>query len=199
VSGLILLIERPVKVGDWVTVGEWQGFVKNINVRAIELETFTLASVIIPNADLISNAVTNWTHKDTRGRIDVVVRAPYGTDTTRIQEILLDCAHRHPLVLSRLEPYVLFQEFGASGLEFELRCYTADVVKRLSIASDIRHMINRRFNEEGIERPLPQQVLHFADAGLDIRTDRQPSRRENRPAKSTDSSDSGNNREVGLT
>ena len=177
VSGLILLIERPVKVGDWVVVGENEGFVKRISVRATELQTFQRASVIIPNADLLSNSVMNWTHKDRYGRIEIPVGVAYGSDTAQVREILLGVARAHDRVLSWPEPFVLFRDFGASSLDFELRCFTDDVIYRLVIGSDLRYEIDQKFRETGIEIPFPQRVVHMADSsqadtaieGADIR------------------------------
>ncbi len=162
VSGLILLVERPVKVGDWVVVGQNEGFVKRINVRATELETFQRASVIIPNAELLSTSVMNWTLKDRYGRVEVPVGVAYGTDTRKVEEILLDCATDHARVLKWPEPFVVFKDFGASSLDFELRCFTSDVLWRVIIASDIRHELDQRFRDAGIEIPFPQRVVHFA-------------------------------------
>ena len=163
VSGLILLIERPIKVGDWVSVAGDEGFVKRINVRATELETFHRASIIIPNADLLSSAVTNLTHKDRYGRIDVGVGVAYGSDTEKVRDILLECARAHSRVLQWPEPFVVFQNFGDSSLDFELRCYTADVIWKVIIASDLRFEIDRRFREAGVEIPFPQRVVHHAN------------------------------------
>lgn len=163
VSGLILLIERPVKVGDWVVVGENEGFVKRISVRATELQTFQRASVIIPNADLLSNSVMNWTHKDRYGRIEIPVGVAYGSDTSEVRDILLSVARSHDRVLSWPEPFVLFRDFGNSSLDFELRCFTDDVIYRLVIASDLRYEIDGKFREAGIEIPFPQRVVHMAD------------------------------------
>ncbi len=163
VSGLILLIERPVKVGDWVSIGGNEGFIKRINVRATELETFQRASVIIPNADLLSGAVTNWTHKDRYGRIEVEIGVAYGSDTEKVRDVLLECARAHERVLGWPEPFVLFQNFGASSLDFELRCHTDEALFRIRIASDLRYAIDERFRAEGIEIPFPQRVVHMAD------------------------------------
>jgi len=164
ISGIILLVERPVKVGDWVIVGSHEGFVKRVNIRATEIETWRRASVIVPNAELLNTAVTNWTHHDRMGRMEIKVRVPRGADVDLVQEILLDCAQKHASVVSWPEPSALFMDFGENGLEFELRCFTADNLWVYFIASDIRFAINRRLREEGIEIPLPQRVLHMADA-----------------------------------
>ncbi len=160
VSGLILLIERPIKVGDWVVVGAIEGTVKQINVRSTEIETFQRAAVIIPNADLIANSVTNWTHKDRYGRIEVPVGVAYGTDTRQVEQILLEVAKAHPRIMRFPAPFVVFQDFGASSLDFELRAYTNDVLWKVIIASDMRYELERRFREEGIEVPFPQRVVH---------------------------------------
>ncbi len=165
VSGVILLIERPIKVGDWVVVGPEQGFVKKINIRATEIETFEMASVIIPNSTMLSNAVVNWTLKDRKGRVDVAVRVAFGTDTARVHDLLLQVAHAHPMVLRVPAPFVLFQDFADSGLIFELRCYTGDVVFKLSIASDLRFEIDRLFRAEGIEVPFPHLVVRSQQDG----------------------------------
>ena len=162
VSGLILLVERPVKVGDWVVVGAIEGTVKQINVRSTEIETFQRASVIIPNADLIANSVTNWTHKDKYGRVDIPIGVAYGTDTEKVTQLLLQIARDHPRVMRFPEPFVVFKDFGASSLDFELRAYTNDVLWTVIISSDIRYKIDACFREEGIEIPFPQRVVHIA-------------------------------------
>jgi len=163
VSGIILLIERPIKAGDWVLVGGNEGTVKRITVRSTELTTFQRASVIIPNSEFISTSVINWTHKDTYGRIEVPVGVAYGSDVEKVREVLLGCAQKHERVLTSPEPQVLFMNFGASSLDFELRCFTNDVSYRLSISSDLRFAIDKAFREADIEIPFPQHVVHFAE------------------------------------
>lgn len=176
VSGIILLIERPIKVGDWVVVGANEGFVKQITVRSTELQTFQFASVIIPNSEFISTAVTNWTHKDHYGRVEVPVGVAYGSDVEKVKAILLACAGRHEQVLTSPEPFVLFKDFGASSLDFELRCFTNDVSYRVIIASDLRFEIERQFREQGVEIPFPQRVVHFSHGGAET-----PNPRESGP------------------
>ncbi len=163
VSGLILLVERPIKIGDWVVVGENEGFVKRISVRATEIETFDRASVILPNSDLLSTAVMNWTFKDKLGRLIVMVGVAYGSDTERVRDILLACAKAHADVLSWPQPNVVFQNFGASSLDFELRAFVRDVDKRLIVSSDLRFAIDKAFREEGIEIPFSQHDIHLRD------------------------------------
>jgi potassium-dependent mechanosensitive channel len=165
VSGLILLIERPIKAGDWVVIGGNEGTVKKVNVRSTEIETFQRASVIIPNADLIANPVTNWTHKNILGRAEVRIGVAYGTDPRLVEEILLECANAHSNVISYPKAFVLFMDFGDSALIFELRAYLEDVQKRLGTASDLRFAIDTTLREKGIEIPFPQRVIHFVDRG----------------------------------
>jgi small-conductance mechanosensitive channel len=156
VSGLILLAERPFKQGDWIVVGEEQGIVKRINVRATELQTFDRATVLIPNSDFIAGTVKNRVHRDTLGRIDVPVGVGYDSDPEKVKEILLEVANAHPMTLSYPEPAVFFVEFGASSLDFMLFAYLADVGNGYAVRSDIRFEIFRRFKEEGIEIPFAQ-------------------------------------------
>jgi potassium-dependent mechanosensitive channel len=163
VSGLILIVERPVKVGDWVVIADVEGYVKRISVRATEIQTFQRASVIIPNSDVLSSAVINWTHKDTFGRVDIPIGVAYGSDTTQVREILLDCANRHPKVSAWPEAHVLFLDFGGSSLDFQLRFHISNVDERLRIASDVRFAIDDAFREHGIEIPFQQTDIHLRD------------------------------------
>ena len=157
VSGLILLIERPIKVGDWVVVGPNQGFVTRISVRATEIQTFERASVIVPNSELLSSAVVNWTHRDKYGRVDVKIGVAYGSDTEKVRELLLAAAEAHEMVVSWPKAHVLFRDFGDSALNFELRCYVSDVEKHHFVASDLRFAIDAAFRKAGIEIPFPQR------------------------------------------
>ena len=119
------------------------------------------ASVLVPNADMIAYPVINMTHRHTVGRIEITVGVAYGSNTAKVRELLLKCARLHLKVLHEPAPFVLFREFGPSRMEFELRCFTGDVMERLTIASDLRHAIDQQFREEGIVIPFPQQVVHF--------------------------------------
>lgn len=162
VSGIIILIERPIKVGDWVVVNGQEGVVKQINIRATELETWQRASIIIPNAEIISNAVTNLTHKDSYGRIEIPIGVAYGSDTNKVKEILFECAKNHADIMSRPEISVEFKNFGDSSLDFKLYCYTSNVHNRRHIASELRFDIDNKFRQENIEIPFPQRVIHMA-------------------------------------
>ena len=163
VSGIIILFERPFKVGDWVIFNGEEGQIKQINIRSTELETFKKTSVIIPNATLISSSLTNLTHGNNWTRQAVSVGVAYGTDVNKVTEILLECARSNKKVLKVPAPYVLFQNFGNSSLDFELRCYSSNIWAGWSIPSELRYEINRRFIEEGIEIPFQQVVVHQGD------------------------------------
>ncbi|PBB30188.1 mechanosensitive ion channel family protein [Mesorhizobium sp. M1A.F.Ca.IN.022.05.2.1] len=160
VSGLILLAERPFKVGDWIVAGDISGTVRKISVRATEIETFQRQSVILPNSNLINNAVGNWTHRNKLGRVDIKVGVAYGSDVKRVHAILLGIARAHPMVLKNPEPFVLFANFGPAALEFEIRVFVADVLNGSIVQNDIRFAIFDIFEDEHIEIPsAPRAVV----------------------------------------
>ncbi|MEJ8475829.1 DUF3772 domain-containing protein [Roseibium algae] len=161
VSGLVVLAERPIKVGDWVIIGENQGYVRRINVRATEIETFDRSTVIIPNSSLISDVVTNWMHNNSTGRITVAVGVSYDSDPEQVREILRDCASSHPGVMSYPAPQVYFMDFGDSSLNFEMRCFLPNIERALEVGSDLRFAVFRKLAEAKIEIPFPQRDLNI--------------------------------------
>lgn len=176
VSGIILLVERPVKEGDWIEVGGFSGYVKGISVRSTEIQTFDRASVIVPNSDLIAGAVLNRTHTGMSGRLQVPISTTYDADPRKVEAILLEIAEQHPLILEDPAPRVLFLSLGADTMDFELRCWLRDVNFSLSARSDLNYEIMERFRTEGIrtrfygrevppEPPKPADEVDAADSG----------------------------------
>lgn len=165
VSGLILLWERPIRVGDWIVVGEEQGTVKRINVRATEIETFDRASLIIPNSEFISGRVKNWMHADRTGRIIIPVNVDYEADPDQVQALLRDAALAHREVMSEPKPMVIFKNLGESGMDFELRCFV-DVDAMGVARSELLFDIFRRLKEAKISIPYPTRRLEISNVGV---------------------------------
>ncbi len=165
VSGLILIFERPIQVNDTIELDALKGTVKHIGIRASTVRTFDGAEVIVPNADLISGRVVNWTLSDRLRRIEVAVGVAYGTDPHRVKEILLEVARAQPKGLEYPEPFVLFQGFGESSLDFFLRFWTSDFENWLKIQSDATYAVHDALDAAGIEIPFPQRTLHIRSSG----------------------------------
>ena len=159
VSGIILLAERPIRVGDWVSLPEGEGIVRRINVRSTEIETFDSCSIILPNSALVTEPVKNWTHNDDMGRFSIDVAVDYDTDPQVMKALLLETTKAHPKVLSHPAPTVLLTSFGKNGLEFVVRAFVADVLIGAQVASDIRFSLLSRFRDQGINIAQAVAVL----------------------------------------
>jgi small-conductance mechanosensitive channel len=154
VSGLILLTERPIRVGDTIAVKGEEGYVRRISVRSTEIETFERSSVIVPNTDLITGVVKNWTHGSPTGRIIVAVSIPYDADPDEVRDILIAAACEHPQVLKTPPPRVFLIKFGDTSLQFELRCIVSNVDYSLTVRSDLHFSILYRLRKAGIVMPV---------------------------------------------
>ena len=164
VSGIILLIERPIKLGDWVQVGSSAGYVTDISVRATTIETFDQADVIIPNADFISGTVTNMTHNNKRGRIKIPVGVAYDSDPEQVKQLLLEIVDNHDMILKKPGPSVFLLGFGADSIDFEIRGILRDINYVTSTRSDINFEILKVFAQEGIEIPFGQREIRIKNA-----------------------------------
>jgi small-conductance mechanosensitive channel len=163
VSGLILLFERPIRIGDTLDIGNSGGTVEKIGMRASIVSTWDGAEVVVPNADLISEKVTNWTLTHSRRRMIIPVGVAYGTDPEKAAQLIVAVANDHKHVDARPEPVCLFVGFGDSSLDFELRAW-ASTSSFVSVASDLRFAIVKTLDEAGIEIPFPQRALHLRTA-----------------------------------
>jgi small-conductance mechanosensitive channel len=161
ISGLILVFERPVKIGDTIEVGTMIGEVRRIGIRSSTVRTYDGAEVIVPNGNLISAEVINWTLSDRIRRIKIPVGVAYGTDPQKVLDLLAGVAKDSKDVLSFPEPHALFLGFGASSLDFELRFWTANFEHWMRVASQITVGVNTALAEAGIQIPFPQRDLHL--------------------------------------
>ena len=161
VSGLIILFERPIRIGDFVTVGAETGHVSRIQFRATTITDLDRREVIVPNKKFITDELINWTLSDPITRLRIPVGVAYGTDTTLVSKILMEVAQEHPLILDAPEANAVMTNFGDSSLDFELLAFIPERDETPKVTSDLMTTIHRRFNEAGIEIPFPQQDMNM--------------------------------------
>ncbi|MFQ5732064.1 MAG: mechanosensitive ion channel domain-containing protein [Planctomycetaceae bacterium] len=161
VSGIILLFERPLRVGDIVTVGDVTGVVTRIQIRATTIRNWDRKEFIVPNKELITGKLMNWTLSDQTNRVVINIGVAYGSDTERVRRLLQEILDGHPNVSKDPAPMVTFEGFGDSALNFVVRCYLPSLEQRLNTVHDLHHEIHRRFADEGIEIAFPQMDLHL--------------------------------------
>jgi small-conductance mechanosensitive channel len=160
VAGLILLFERPIRVGDRISVGDTEGDVTAINMRATTIQSLNNITIIVPNSDFISSNVVNWSHGDPKIRLDMTVGVSYGSDLDLVLKALREVAEEHPEVLPQPTPDVLLAGFGDSSWDMKLRVWVAQPKRHYITRSEINCAIVRKFRQYGIEIPFPQRDLH---------------------------------------
>lgn len=161
VSGIILLFERPFKIGDWILVDQYEGIVKQINMRSTQIETFNKSNVIIPNATLLSTSLINMTYKNKQARVDLLIGVDYDSDIALVKSTLLECVQETKNILQVPNPYVAFLALADNSLNFRLSFYISDVGNKLSIQTEVYTLIVEKFRERNINIPYPQRVLHI--------------------------------------
>ncbi|MBP6819944.1 MAG: mechanosensitive ion channel family protein [Acidobacteria bacterium] len=171
ISGLIILFERPIKIGDRIEVGGVDGDVVEIGARSTTVLTNDKISIIIPNSKFITDNVTNWSHTDPRVRFHMKVGVAYGSDVREVEKLLIEVARANPNVISDPPPKVWFRGFGDSSLDFELLAWNTNLVhSKGQFISDLNFAIYEKFKKHGIEIPFPQRDLHIRSGGLPTNT-----------------------------
>lgn len=168
-SGLVLVFERPIQVGDFIEVGEFMGTVERIGARSTEIQTLDQISIIIPNSRFLENEVLNWSHRNPTSRLRIPVGVAYNSDPAVVQEILIEAGRNHPNTLATPAPQVFFKEFGDSSLNFELLVWIAEPSKHVRIKSDLYFTIEALLRQHQIEIPFPQRDLHVRSGNLPIK------------------------------
>ena len=170
VSGLIILFERPMRVGDVVTSGDITGKVSRIQIRSTTIQTWDNKELVVPNKEFITGRLMNWTLTDPQLRLSFPIGVAYGSDTAKVERTLYSVARQNPDVLKDPEPTVAFMNFGASSLDFDLRLSIPNLDLLMKVRHEINIAIDKAFREANIEIPFPQQDLHVRTiaAGLPV-------------------------------
>ncbi|MBU0558422.1 MAG: mechanosensitive ion channel [Bacteroidetes bacterium] len=171
IAGLILLFERPIKVGDRVSVGNTEGDVENINIRSTTIRSLNNISIIVPNSDFISSLVINWSHGDEKIRVDLDVGVSYDSDLDLVLRVLKEVALENTDILKEPEPEVHFREFGDSSWNLKLRVWILNPKRHYYVRSDLNCAIVRKFREHNIEIPYPQRDLHLRSSNVKLSND----------------------------
>jgi small-conductance mechanosensitive channel len=161
-----LLFERPVRVGDAVQIGDVQGEVRRIGIRATTVRAWEGAEVIVPNSQLVAERVTNWTPADYRRRLDIPVNVAYGSAPDKVLQVLTEVAQSHPDVVATPVPLALFLGFGESALQFQLRAWTHRLDRHLVVRSELGVAVYAALREAGFSIPFPQQEVRIHPAAL---------------------------------
>lgn len=188
VAGIILMFERPIRIGDWITVDEFTGVVTKIRTRATTIINWDRKEYVIPNKDFITGRLVNWTLSDAVNRIVIDVGVAYGSDVDQAKAILLDICQNHPKTVAEPPTHVAFQAFGDSALNLSVRTFIGDIDSRLPVIDQLHTQINRAFKEAGIEISFPQRDLHIRSVDQGFVAAMQPSVSVNTPAENTDGS-----------
>ncbi len=169
ISGLIILFERPIKVGDRIVVGNVEGDVVRVGGRSTEVVTNDNITIIVPNSKFITENVVNWSHNDRKVRFSIPVSVAYGSDVRLVERLLREVAEEDPEVLDQPAPGIRLMEFGDSGLRFELRAWSTSLIHRKGLLiSNINFAILAKFTEHGIEIPFPQRELRIRGDSLEM-------------------------------
>ncbi|NMM50397.1 DUF3772 domain-containing protein [Marinigracilibium pacificum] len=161
VSGLILLFERPIKIGDWIIVNSGEGHVKHIGARATQIQTFDQSTIIIPNSELVSSSLTNWFHTNRRGRIVIPVGVSYDSDPEKVREVLKEAVSSHPSIMKLPPVSIYWSDFADSSLNFEVRAFIRNYDEVITVKTDLRFAIFKGLKQAGITIPFPQRDVHF--------------------------------------
>ena len=193
VSGLILLVERPIKVGDWISIKEGEGYVRRIAVRSTEIETFGRASLIVPNSELITQTVVNLTHRNLLGRLKIAVRVTYAAEPEHVLRVLQQVAEKNTSILRHPPPIAVLDNLGENAMDFSVRVFLADINRSLQAQTELRMAIVKALREEGIDIPYNNALAGHAETArvsagraeikIGVGHDCDPSRRAGSPAR----------------
>ena len=195
ISGLIILFERPIRVGDVVTVDDISGVVSRIRIRATTITDWDRKELVIPNKEFITGRVLNWTLTNQVNRVVINVGVAYGSDTELTTTILLGVAEKHPIVLKDPPPHVVFGSFGASSLDFVMRCYLPNLDNRLTTIHELHMAVDREFRAAGIEIAFPQQDVHIRS--LEVPVPRMPNLAEEFARRSQERTEGSSSKAAG--